>query len=125
MRIGYWSSDLCSSESIALADHAGVTMETLVRQADIAMYHCKEKGRNRHIWFETGMEMAVQVRNQIETGIRTSMPRGEFFPYFEPQVDIAPGRLMGCEMLLRWDSPAHGMTPPDPSITPTETSGTI
>src|SRR3546814_8716583 len=73
------------SLGIALADHAGVTMETLVRQADIAMYHCKEKGRNRHIWFETGMEMAVQVRNQIETGIRTGMPRGEFFPYFEPR----------------------------------------
>src|SRR3546814_3562538 len=77
------------------------------------MYHCNEKGRNRHIWFETGMEMAVQARNQIETGIRAGMPRGEFIPYFEPQVDIATGRLMGFEMLMRWDSPEHGMIPPE------------
>ena len=48
----------------------------MVRQADIAMYHGKDEGRNRHIWFEQGMEMAVQVRNQIETGIRDGMPRG-------------------------------------------------
>src|SRR3546814_18041880 len=89
-------------------------MDTLVRQADIAMYHCKEKGRNRHIWFETGMEMAVQARNQIETGIRAGMPRGEFIPYFKPPVDIATGRMMGLEMLLPWDWPEHGMIPPDP-----------
>src|SRR3546814_14171911 len=93
-------------------------MDTLVRQADIAMYHCKEKGRNRHIWFETGMAMAVQARNQIETGIRAGMPRGEFIPYFEPQVAIATGRLSGFEMLMRWDSPEHRMIPPE-RFTPT------
>src|SRR3546814_14884178 len=93
------------SLGIALAADAGVTMDTLVRQADIAMYHCKEKGRNRHIWFETGLEMAVQARNQIETGLRAGMPHGEFLHYFPPQVDIAPGRLMGVEMLMAWDSP--------------------
>src|SRR3546814_7946424 len=75
LRISDWSSDVCSSDLIALAADAGVTMDTLVRQADIAMYHCKEKGRNRHIWFETGMEMAVQARNQIETGIRAEIGR--------------------------------------------------
>ncbi|MBB5705261.1 putative bifunctional diguanylate cyclase/phosphodiesterase [Sphingopyxis panaciterrulae] len=113
------------SLGIALAADAGVTMDTLVRQADIAMYHCKEKGRNRHIWFETGMEMAVQARNQIETGIRAGMPRGEFIPYFEPQVDIATGRLMGFEMLMRWDSPEHGMIPPERFIPIAEESGLI
>ncbi|MGB3317458.1 MAG: EAL domain-containing protein [Sphingopyxis granuli] len=114
-----------ASLGIALADDASTTMETMVRQADIAMYHGKDKGRNRHIWFEPGMEMAVQVRNQIETGIRGGMPRGEFVPHFEPQVDIASGRLVGFEMLMRWDSPEYGMIPPERFIPIAEESGLI
>jgi diguanylate cyclase (GGDEF)-like protein len=114
-----------ASLGIALAVDASMTMETMVRQADIAMYHCKDEGRNRHIWFEPGMEMAVQVRNQIETGIREGMPRGEFIPYFEPQVDIASGRLAGFEMLMRWDSRQYGMIPPERFIPIAEESGLI
>ena len=114
-----------ASIGLALAAEAGVTMDTLVRQADIAMYHCKDEGRNRFCWFETGMEMAVQVRNQIETGIRSGMPRDEFVPFFEPQVDIATGRIVGFEMLMRWDSPEHGMIGPDRFIPVAEDSGLI
>lgn len=114
-----------ASLGIALASDASTTMETMVRQADIAMYHCKDEGRNRHIWFEPGMEMAVQVRNQIETGIRDGMPRGEFVPHFEPQVDIATGRLAGFEMLMRWESPEYGMIPPERFIPIAEESGLI
>jgi diguanylate cyclase (GGDEF)-like protein len=114
-----------ASLGISLADDASMTMETMVRQADIAMYHGKDEGRNRHIWFEPGMEMAVQVRNQIETGIREGMPRGEFVPHFEPQVDIASGRLIGFEMLMRWESPEYGMIPPERFIPVAEESGLI
>ena len=114
-----------ASLGISIADDASVTMETMVRQADIAMYHCKDEGRNRYCWFEPGMEMAVQVRNQIETGIRDGMPRGEFIPHFEPQVDIASGRLIGFEMLMRWESPEYGMIPPERFIPIAEESGLI
>jgi len=114
-----------ASLGVALAHDASTTMETMVRQADIAMYHCKDEGRNRFCWFELGMEMAVQVRNQIETGIRVGMPRGEFVPHFEPQVDIASGRLLGFEMLMRWESPEHGMIPPERFIPVAEESGLI
>ena len=114
-----------ASLGISLASDASVTMETMVRQADIAMYHCKDEGRNRFCWFEPGMEMAVQVRNQIETGIRDGMPRGEFIPHFEPQVDIASGRLIGFEMLMRWESPEYGMIPPERFIPVAEESGLI
>ncbi len=114
-----------ASLGISLADDASVTMETMVRQADIAMYHCKDEGRNRFCWFEPGMEMAVQVRNQIETGIREGMPRGEFVPHFEPQVDIASGRLIGFEMLMRWESPEYGLIPPERFIPVAEESGLI
>lgn len=114
-----------ASLGISLASDSRAVMETMVRQADIAMYHCKDEGRNRYCWFETGMEMAVQVRNQIETGIRKGMPRGEFVPHFEPQVDIASGRLMGFEMLMRWESPEYGMIPPERFIPIAEESGLI
>ena len=114
-----------ASLGIALANDASMTMETMIRQADIAMYHCKDEGRNRYCWFEQGMEMAVQVRNQIENGIREGMPRGEFIPFFEPQVDIATGRLVGFEMLMRWDSPEYGMIPPERFIPIAEESGLI
>ena len=114
-----------ASLGISLANDASMTMETMVRQADIAMYHCKDEGRNRFCWFEQGMEMAVQVRNQIETGIREGMPRGEFVPHFEPQVDIASGRLLGFEMLMRWESPEYGMIPPERFIPVAEESGLI
>ena len=114
-----------ASLGIALANDASMTMETMVRQADIAMYHCKDEGRNRFCWFEVGMEMAVQVRNQIETDIREGMPRGEFVPHFEPQVDIASGRLLGFEMLMRWESPEYGMIPPERFIPVAEESGLI
>src|SRR3546814_899674 len=114
-----------ASLGIALANDASMTMETMVRQADIAMYHCKDEGRNRFCWFEAGMEMAVQVRNQIETGIREGMPRGEFVPHFEPQVDIASGRLIGFEMLMRWESPEYGLIPPERFIPVAEESGLI
>ena len=114
-----------ASLGISLAGDASMTMETMVRQADIAMYHGKDEGRNRHIWFEPGMEMAVQVRNQIETGIREGMPRGEFIPHFEPQVDIATGRLIGFEMLMRWESPEYGLIPPERFIPVAEESGLI
>jgi len=114
-----------ASLGISLATDASMMMETMVRQADIAMYHCKDEGRNRHVWFEQGMEMAVQVRNQIETGIRDGMPRGEFIPYFEPQVDIATGRLVGFEMLMRWESPEYGLIPPERFIPVAEESGLI
>ncbi|MBA3941480.1 MAG: GGDEF-domain containing protein [Sphingopyxis sp.] len=114
-----------ASLGIALANDASMTMETMVRQADIAMYHCKDEGRNRYCWFEAGMEMAVQVRNQIETGIRDGLPRGEFVPHFEPQVDIATGRLVGFEMLMRWESPEYGMIPPERFIPVAEESGLI
>src|SRR3546814_16522609 len=55
------------SLGIALAVDAGVTMDTLVRQAELAMYYCKKKGRHRHNWFDNGMDMGVQASNTHET----------------------------------------------------------
>ena len=114
-----------ASIGIARGDADDSSIETLIRRADIAMYHSKGLGRNRFSWFETGMELAVQDRNQIENGIRDGLPRGEFVPYFEPQVDIATGALKGFEMLMRWHSPQLGLVMPDRFIPIAESSGLI
>lgn len=100
-------------------------IDLLIRHADIAMYHSKGVGRNRFSWFEPGMEAAVQDRNLIENGIREGMPRGEFVPYFEPQIDLATGTLKGFEMLMRWHSPHLGLVMPDRFIAIAEASGLI
>src|SRR3546814_1172736 len=76
-----------ASLGIALANDASMTMEAMVRQADVAMYHCKDEGRNRFCWFEAGMEMAVQVSNQIRSEERrvgkecVSTCRSRWSPY--------------------------------------------
>jgi len=114
-----------ASIGIARCDAEDSSIETLIRRADIAMYHSKGVGRNRFSWFEPGMELALQDRNQIETGIRDGLPRGEFIPYFEPQVDIATGELKGFEMLMRWHSPQLGLVMPDRFIPIAEASGLI
>jgi diguanylate cyclase (GGDEF)-like protein len=114
-----------ASIGIARCDAEDSSIETLIRRADIAMYHSKAVGRNRFSWFEPGMELAVQDRNQIETGIRDGLPRGEFIPYFEPQVDIATGELKGFEMLMRWHSPQLGLVMPDRFIPIAESAGLI
>lgn len=114
-----------ASIGIARIDSDDGSIETLIRRADIAMYHSKGLGRNRFSWFEPGMELAVQDRNQIENGIRDGLPRGEFVPYFEPQVDIATGALKGFEMLMRWHSPQLGLVMPDRFIPIAESAGLI
>ena len=81
------------------------TTQALMHAADIAMYHAKKHGRNRCFWFEAPMESELRARRELETGIRRGIPLGEFVPYYEQQVDLKTGRLVGFEMLARWNSP--------------------
>jgi len=87
--------------------------ETLIHRADMAMYHAKKRGRNRHYWFEPQMESELRYRAELETGIRRGIPAGEFVPYYEQQIDLETGELVGFEMLARWNSPQFGMVGPE------------
>lgn len=86
---------------------------TLVHRADIAMYHAKKRGRNRYFWFETQMEDELRFRNELESSIRRGIPDGEFVPYYEQQVDLETGKLVGFEMLARWHSSKYGIVSPE------------
>ncbi|ABC62876.1 putative bifunctional diguanylate cyclase/phosphodiesterase [Erythrobacter litoralis] len=99
--------------------------QVLMHQADIAMYHAKRQGKNRYYWFEETMENELRFRNQLERGIRIGVEKGEFVPHYEQQVDIATGRLMGFEMLARWNSPKLGMISPEIFIPIAEDIGVI
>ena len=87
--------------------------DRLVHWADIAMYQSKKSGRNRICWFEPAMEDELRFRNQLENAIRKAIPAGEFFPYYEQQIDLATGELLGFEMLARWQSPQYGLVNPE------------
>jgi diguanylate cyclase (GGDEF)-like protein len=115
------------SVSVGIA-HSAIdcdTIDALMRRSDIAMYAAKHQGRNRHAWFDASMEQALQARNETESGMRNGIPRGEFVPYFEQQIDLTTGRLGGFEVLARWDHPTRGLVPPDNFIPIAEETGMI
>jgi EAL domain-containing protein (putative c-di-GMP-specific phosphodiesterase class I) len=80
------------------------------------MYHAKKSGRNRYFWFEPQMETELRFRAELETGIRRGIPAGEFVPYYEQQVILETGELVGFEMLARWNSPQFGLVNPETFI---------
>jgi diguanylate cyclase (GGDEF)-like protein len=97
----------------------------LMTRADIAMYTAKKQGKNRYFWFEPTMENELRFRNELETGIRRGLVEREFVPYYEQQIDLASGKLVGFEMLARWKSPQLGIVSPEIFIPIAEEMGLI
>ncbi|MEL7446487.1 MAG: GGDEF and EAL domain-containing protein, partial [Pseudomonadota bacterium] len=99
--------------------------DVLMHRADIAMYHAKKQGKNCYYWFEPTMENELRFRNELETGIRKGLTANEFVPYYEQQIDLGSGELVGFEMLARWQSPQLGMVSPETFIPIAEDIGVI
>ncbi|MFC0205429.1 putative bifunctional diguanylate cyclase/phosphodiesterase [Novosphingobium soli] len=97
----------------------------LLEMADVAMYHSKRQGRNAFSWFEPRMDDDKRFRSELEAGIRQGLPRGEFVPFYEQQIDLQTGELTGFEMLARWDSLEFGIVAPDIFIPIAEDMGAI
>lgn len=97
----------------------------LMHRADLAMYQAKKSGRNRYCWFEQSMESELRFRSELERGIRDGIPRNEFVPFYEKQIDLDTGELTGFEMLARWRSPKHGLLSPEIFIPIAEEIGLI
>ena len=110
---------------IAASDPTDGPIPNLLRRADIALDRAKSIRSARPVWFDEGMERALVVHSEIEQGIRYGLEHGQFIPYFEPQVDLLTGEIIGFEVLARWDHPLSGLIEPDRFIPIAEEHGLI
>ncbi|MEP2179171.1 MAG: EAL domain-containing protein, partial [Marinomonas sp.] len=119
------SAGFATNCEIAGQYDAWIDAEALIHRADIAMYHSKKKGKNRYSVFEPSMGDELRFRNELEVGVRRGIEKQEFVPYYEQQVDIDSGELLGFEMLARWHSPEMGVVSPEIFISIAEEIGVI
>lgn len=101
------------------------TVDSLIRQAEIAMYHAKTRGRSRLQFWESGMQAPYSERVQIEADLRRALARNEFVLFYQPQVNIATSEITGFEALLRWWHPQRGLLFPKDFIPIAEEAGVI
>jgi diguanylate cyclase (GGDEF)-like protein len=116
-----------ASPAAASADVASepVTAESLMRDADIAMYQAKSEGRGRCTFFDASMHERVRERVEIELALRQAMARGELHLAYQPIVELTTARLVGAEALIRWDHPVRGSVPPCVFIPIAEDNGLV
>ena len=98
-------------------------IDSLLKQADLAMYKAKETGRNKLRFFDPGMAKDVIKRATLETDLREAVQQKQFLLHYQPQVCV--NQIVGAEILLRWNHPERGLVPPSHFITAIEDSGLI
>ena len=113
------------SVGICAYPHDGEDVETLMRNADTAMYYAKQMGRNNYQFFTQAMTDAAQQRLVMENDLRHAIGRGEFVLHYQPQLDLKSGAIIGLEALVRWRHPQRGMVSPSEFIAAAEETGLI
>lgn len=114
---------LTASIGIAVFPDDGDDIETLLRHADIAMYHIKAQGKNGFGFFSPDMGETSSRRLSLENEIRRALDHGQFELYYQPQVDFSSRRVVGCEALIRWHHPHKGIVPAGGFLTVVEEIG--
>jgi diguanylate cyclase (GGDEF)-like protein/PAS domain S-box-containing protein len=125
IEVGGQPARLSVSIGVAMCPGDGMEAKTLLRHADVAMYHAKEGGRNAFQFFSQEMNARVQERVKMENRLRRALENGEFELEYQPEVDIGSGRTVGFEALLRWRDPERGRLLPEAFIGAAEESGLI
>jgi diguanylate cyclase (GGDEF)-like protein/PAS domain S-box-containing protein len=110
---------------IAIYPNDGDTPSLLLRNADSAMYHSKEQGRNAYSYFTEEMNRKVSRRLELEEQMHGALERGEFQLYYQPKIDIRSSKMTGVEALLRWRNPILGDVSPGEFISVAEQTGMI
>lgn len=113
------------SIGIVTSTHAAQDVETVLRDADIAMYEAKRSGRGRYVMFEPAMHKRLRDDVSLENDLRQALPNHELFVVYQPLVDLGDGRLAGMEALIRWRQPQRGMVSPVAFIPVAEACGLI
>lgn len=103
----------------------GRDVETLLKNADLAMYKAKELGRNNFQYFARWMDTQISNRLEMLVSLRRALDRDEFRLYYQPKINMVTGHIIGAEALIRWMVPEQGMVPPDRFIPFAEETGLI
>jgi diguanylate cyclase (GGDEF)-like protein/PAS domain S-box-containing protein len=120
--------DITVTASVGIATTAsasGATADSLLRDADAAMYRAKERGRNRIESFQGGMRARAVERLEVESDLRRALERDELRVHFQPVVRLAGAAMVGVEALVRWQHPERGLVPPADFIPVAEETGLI
>ena len=125
MRLALHSLVITPSIGIALYPSDGTDVDTLLRNADLAMYFAKRKGPGMHALFNAAMNDAALHRFTMEAKLRGALERGEFALHYQPQFDVGTGAVSGMEALLRWTNDELGSVPPREFIPVAEETGLI
>jgi diguanylate cyclase (GGDEF)-like protein/PAS domain S-box-containing protein len=114
-----------ASVGIALYPRDGEDLDTLLKNADVAMYHAKGEGRNRFFFYREAMRAATAERLALEHDLRKALEGGQFELHYQPQVEVRTGVIVGIEALIRWNHPTLGLLTPGHFIGVAEEAGLI
>ena len=114
-----------ASVGIALSRNGEDRADDLLRDADLAMYRAKEKGRSRYEIFEVTMGARARLRLDLESELRRALENDELVIHYQPEVSLRSGRIIGTEALARWQHPERGLLMPDEFIPMAEETGLI
>jgi diguanylate cyclase len=113
------------SIGISICPSDGADAETLIKNADMAMYHAKEIGRNNFQFFKAEMNSRAVERQSLETSLRRALERNEFLLHYQPKVNLVTGEITSVEALIRWQHPDRGLVPPAQFVPIAEDCGLI
>jgi diguanylate cyclase (GGDEF)-like protein/PAS domain S-box-containing protein len=116
---------ISASIGVALYPGDGEDLDSLLKHADIAMYEAKSRGKNNYQYFQQSMNIAAIERLSMEASLRKALDQDEFVLYYQPQLDIRTGNIIGMEALLRWRHPDRGIILPDEFVSVAEEAGLI
>ena len=125
VRLGEREIFVSASVGVALSRPGKDGPESLLRNADMAMYQAKANGKARHAVFDQSMEARALARLELETDLRHALERNEFRVFYQPITALADGHIAEMEALIRWEHPTRGMISPDEFIPIAEETGLI
>jgi diguanylate cyclase (GGDEF)-like protein/PAS domain S-box-containing protein len=123
--IGEHELHITGSIGIATYPDDGTDAETLMKKADLALYHAKETGRDNYQFFKPEMNIRAIERQSLENGLRHAIERHELILHYQPKHNLATGEIIGAEALIRWRHPQRGLVLPEKFIAIAEDSGLI
>jgi diguanylate cyclase (GGDEF)-like protein/PAS domain S-box-containing protein len=123
--IGVRTVHVGASIGISLYPRDGADSETLLKSADMAMYHAKERGRGNFQFFEAAMNLRAVQRQSMESELRRALKNQEFLLHYQPKVNLDTGEITGVEALIRWQQPDGGLLPPADFVPIAEDCGLI